>query len=131
MKKTWITALLVLVVLISGCTYGPKTTPQPTPAQSVTTTTPATTQPATAPASAAMVEIKGFAFNPATITISKGTTVTWTQKDSAPHTVTTDIFDSGRLSQGQAFSYTFNQAGTFEYRCTIHPSIPHGKVIVT
>ncbi len=130
MKKTWITALLVLVVLISGCTYGPKTTPQPTPAQSVTTTTPATTQPATAPASVAMVEIKGFAFNPATITISKGTTVTWTQKDSAQHTVTGNNFSSDVLSQGQTFSYTFNDTGTFEYNCHIHPSM-RGKVVVT
>ena len=130
MKKTWITALLVLVVLISGCTYGPKTTPQPTPAQSVTTTTPATTQPATAPASAAMVEIKGFAFNPATTTISKGTTVTWTQEDSAQHTVTGNTFSSDILSQGQTFSYTFNDTGTFEYNCHIHPSM-RGKVVVT
>lgn len=138
MKKTWIIGLLVLVVLISGCTYAPKTTPQPTQTQPAPTATiqPTMTQPtptttAQPTPAAVAVEIKGFTFNPATITIPKGTTVTWTQKDSAPHTVTTDIFDSDGLSQGQAFSYTFNQAGTFEYRCTIHPSIPHGKVIVT
>lgn len=59
MKKTWITALLVLVVLISGCTYGTEKTPQPTPAQPAPTAS-ATTQPATAPASIAMVEIKGL-----------------------------------------------------------------------
>lgn len=143
MKKTLIIGLLVLVVLISGCTYGPKTTPQPTqtqqtPTQTITAqptptqpaiTLTATPQPTPTPAAVA-VEIKGFAFNPATITIPKGTTVTWAQKDSAIHTVTADSFDSGRLGQGQTFSFTFNQAGTFEYRCTIHPSM-RGKVIVT
>lgn len=140
MKKTWIIGLLVLVVLISGCTYGPKTS-EPAPAQSPATTpaitpvttpaiTPATTQPATVPASTAMAEIKGFAFNPATITIAKGTTVTWTNKDSAPHTVTGDAFSSETLNQGQTYSFTFNEAGTFEYQCHIHPSM-HGKVVVT
>lgn len=131
MKKTWIIGLLVLVVLISGCTYGTETTPQQTAAQPAPTT-PATTQPATAPRATAAVEIKGFAFNPATITIEKGTTVTWTQSDTAPHTVTENgnVFDSGRLTQGQTFSYTFNVAGTFEYHCSIHPSMK-GKVIVT
>lgn len=115
MNKALIFGLLALVLLISGCTSAPTTTPQPT-----------------VPAGVA-VEIKGFAFNPLTVSISKGTTVTWTNSDSAPHTVTSvsGAFDSGRLNQGSTFSYTFNQAGTFEYECTIHPSIVHGKVIVT
>lgn len=129
MKNTWIIGLLVLVVLISGCTYGPKTTSQPAPAQSPATT-PAITTATTAPGATAAVEIKDFAFNPATITIEKGTTVTWTNKDSAPHTVTGDTFGSETLSQGQAFGYIFNEAGTFEYQCHIHPSM-RGKVIVT
>ncbi|MFA4935163.1 MAG: cupredoxin family copper-binding protein [Candidatus Methanoperedens sp.] len=136
MKKTWIIGLLVLAVLISGCTYGPETTPQQTAAQPApttpATTQPATTQPATAPGATAAVEIKGFAFNPATITIAKGTIVTWTNRDGAPHTVTgtgNDI-NSQTLSQGQAYSFTFNDAGTFEYKCNIHPSM-RGKVIVT
>ncbi len=129
MKKTWIIGLLVLVVLISGCTYEPKTTPQPTPAQSPAVA-PAITTATTSPEATATVEIKGFAFNPDTLTIQKGTTVTWTNKDSAPHTVTGDTFGSETLSQGQAFGYTFNEAGTFEYQCHIHPGM-RGKVIVT
>ncbi len=114
MKKTWIIGLLVLVVLISGCTYGPK--PE--------------TQPAQVPQTTNTIEIKGFAFNPATITIAKGTAVTWTNKDSAPHTVTGDVFSSETLNQGQTYSFTFNEAGSFEYQCHIHPSM-RGKVIVT
>lgn len=72
MKKIWIIGLLVTLVLIAGC-YGTKTT-------SIEPTTTAI---------ANSVEIKGFAFNPAAITIAKGTTVRWTHNDNAPHTVTT------------------------------------------
>ena len=129
MRKTWlIIGLLGVMVLIGGCA-GPSTTAQPTPTQPVQTE-PGQTQPSTTGA-ATEVEIKDFSFNPETITIPTGTTVVWTNKDSAPHTVTGDGFDSGSLSQGQTFTYTFSQAGTFEYRCTIHPSMPRGKVIVT
>ncbi|HLB70810.1 MAG TPA: cupredoxin domain-containing protein, partial [Candidatus Methanoperedens sp.] len=69
------------------------------------------------------VSIAGFAYNPAEITISKGTTVIWTQNDAANHTVTSDtgLFDSGNLTTGQTFSLTFNEIGTFKYHCTIHP----------
>jgi plastocyanin len=140
MKKELIIGLLAMVLLISGCTSAPTTTPQPTQTQPVMTNTipptetpaPTTTaQPPLPPGVA--VEIKGFAYNPLTVTISKGTTVTWTNSDSAPHTVTSvsGAFDSGSISQGGTFSHTFDQAGTFEYSCTIHPTIVHGTVIVT
>jgi plastocyanin len=60
-----------------------------------------------------------------------GTTVTWTNDDGVNHTVTSDqgAFDSGPLATGQTFSQTFNQAGTFTYHCTIHPSM-QGTVVV-
>lgn len=77
------------------------------------------------------VKISGFAFVPATITIPVGTTVTWTNQDSAPHTVTseTDLFDSGRLSINDSSSYTFTDRGTISYYCTIHPYMK-GEAIV-
>ena len=79
------------------------------------------------------VEIMNFAFHPKSIRVKKGTKVTWMQKDSAPHTVTsmnpTGLFDSGSLSQSQQFAFTFDQPGTVEYSCTLHPSMT-GKVIV-
>ncbi len=76
------------------------------------------------------VMIKDFAFSPSTLTVKKGTTVTWTNEDSAPHTATSgDVFDSGNLGTGQSFSYTFDEAGTFDYICTIHPSM-EGAIIV-
>ncbi len=76
--------------------------------------------------------IDGFAFLPASLTIQKGTTVTWTNDDSAPHTVTAQnkSFQSGTLQKGSQFSFTFNVPGSYEYICAIHPSM-RAKVIVT
>lgn len=78
------------------------------------------------------VEIKGFAFSPATLTVKIGDSVTWTNMDSAPHTVTSDSgseLDSPTLSKGEIYSHTFNSAGTYNYYCTLHPSMK-GKIIV-
>jgi plastocyanin len=77
------------------------------------------------------VTIKDFAFNPATITVATGTTVTWTNEDSVTHTVTSDtgVFDSGDIHQGADFSYTFNTAGDYGYHCSIHTYMK-GHVIV-
>lgn len=78
------------------------------------------------------VNIQGFAFNPSSIIVSVGTTVTWTNLDSAVHTVTSTgpvSFDSGNLSQGQTWQFTFENAGTYPYHCSIH-SYMTGTVIV-
>jgi plastocyanin len=66
--------------------------------------------------------IEGFAFDPGNLEVAAGTTVTWTNNDSAAHTVTADdgSFQSGRLEQGDTFSYTFETAGTFSYHCEYH-----------
>ena len=79
------------------------------------------------------VTISGFAFSPASITVPVGTAVTWTNKDSAPHTIASDdgsTFDSGNLANGATYSFTFTKAGTFAYHCAIHGSM-NGTVIVT
>jgi plastocyanin len=77
------------------------------------------------------VTIENIAFSPSSITVPVGTTVTWTNKDSFSHTVTSDtgLFDSGEMSQGSTFSHTFNDKGTFSYHCTIHTTM-HGTVTV-
>lgn len=69
------------------------------------------------------VSIKGMAYSPATVTISAGDTVTWTNNDDRDHTVqTTDgVINSGNLSPGKSWSYTFKSAGTYSYGCTYHP----------
>jgi len=126
MNKKVLVAIM-LAVLVAGCT-GYKTTSetgeQPLGDQQQ--------QSATGPT--IPLDIKDFRFSPTEITIKKDTTVTWTQKDSVPHTVTTtsgpESFDSGTLSQGEEFSYTFQKTGTYEYYCSIHPNMK-GKVTVT
>lgn len=68
------------------------------------------------------VSISNFSFSPATLNVTAGTKVTWTNNDSVTHTVTSDTgsFDSGNLSSGSSFSQTFSAAGTFPYHCGIH-----------
>ena len=114
------TGLLVvtLVALVACSSYGTKTTPLPT-----TTATPAGT--------VNQVSIEGFAFNPSSITVPAGTTVTWTNNDSVTHTVTSDsgAFDSGNLAPGKTFTFTFSQPGSFAYHCKIHTSM-HATVVV-
>ena len=65
-----------------------------------------------------------LSFNPSTLTITAGTTVTW-QNGSITHTVTSDAgsaqtFDSGNIGNGGTFTQTFNTAGTYAYHCKIH-----------
>ncbi len=76
-------------------------------------------------------------FVPASLTVSTGTKVTWTNKDSYAHTVTsgtpgnpTGLFDSGNISSDGIFSYTFDSTGTYKYYCRIHPDIMQGTITV-
>lgn len=74
-------------------------------------------------------------FNPSSITVSVGTTITWTNKErgsNAPvHTVTSDsgVFDSGDLFKDKSFSYTFTTKGVFRYHCKHHAGMT-GTVVV-
>jgi plastocyanin len=100
--------LLVLgVVTVSGCTSPTQTT-------------------------ANTVNIQNMAFNPSTLNVKVGTTVTWINKDSTAHDVVSDtgLFNSGNLNNGQSYTYTFNQAGSFPYHCGIHPSMT-GTIVVS
>ena len=69
------------------------------------------------------LNIQNFVYQPANMQVRVGTTVTWTNQDNVPHSVTfkNGMKDSGLLSQGQSFSYTFNTPGTYQYSCTVHP----------
>ena len=77
------------------------------------------------------VKIDYFSFGPAELTVAVGTTVTWTNRDDIPHTVvsTDKVFKSKVLDTDEKFSYTFTQAGSFPYFCSIHPKMT-GKVVV-
>jgi amicyanin len=77
------------------------------------------------------VEITDFAFQPGTITITVGDTVTWTNRDPVVHTATSTAgaFDSGELGTGESYRVTFTEPGTFDYLCTPHPSMT-GRIVV-
>ncbi len=76
-------------------------------------------------------------FLPYEVSINVGDTVTWLNDDTAAHTVTSgtaadgpsDVFDSSLVMAGSSFSFTFNEAGTYEYFCMVHPWM-EGFVIV-
>jgi plastocyanin len=82
-------------------------------------------------AAATEVKIDNFVFGPQTVTVPVGSTVTWINKDDIPHTtVSTDgVFKSKVMDTDEKFSYTFTNAGTYPYYCTIHPKMT-GKVVV-
>lgn len=88
-----------------------------------------TTETAETSEKTAEVSFVDFALDPAELTVEKGTTVVWTNKDTVPHTVTGPIFTSGTMDRGQSYSFTFRDEGTFEYHCSYHPQIA-GKIIV-
>lgn len=74
------------------------------------------------PAQRMTIEMQDFQFAPKTVTIVVGTTVNWPNPGAAPHTSTSDagLWDSGHKAPGESFSFTFTQAGTFAYHCTLH-----------
>jgi plastocyanin len=114
---------LVLACMAAGCA-----SPQAAPAS------PAPAASPSAPGGGDAITIKNFAFSPATLAVNTGTTVTWTNKDSAPHIVVSDTgapqaFSSESLSDGASFIFTFTQAGTYPYHCSIHPSMK-GTIMV-
>ena len=132
--------IVIIIVLILGVAAYLIMKPQPisptpsvpyTPPTSIQPTAPTTALPASLNSSINIINIQSFAFNPSTLTVKAGTKVTWTNNDSVAHTVTSDSgkFDSGNISPGQSFSYTFTNTGTFNYHCTIHPMMK-GTVVV-
>ena len=82
-------------------------------------------------ADAATVVISGFAFAPASLTVTAGTTVVWTNKDDEVHSVAGEhgLFRSGGLDTGERFSFRFDKPGTYHYACTLHTRMA-GTIIV-
>src|SRR6202035_5264689 len=84
-----------------------------------------------AAANPAAVQIDNFAFTPATLTVTAGTTVTWKNDDDSPHRIgdKNGTFKSAALDTDDSFSHTFAAPGEYPYICTIHPYMV-GKIIV-
>jgi plastocyanin len=114
--KNYAILLIVLIfgALICGCISAPSSSKGTSPATQITTRVPNT--------GTVTVIIKARAFDPTTITIKEGTTVTWINEDPMLHHVVhlpevtnAELFDSGPLSSGQSFSYTFTEKGRYNY----------------
>ncbi len=129
-------------IIVTGAAGTPAPTPAPAPGATVPpATTPPTTPPAPpaappatpAPGSIATNEtvvVSNNTFNPSTITVNVGSTITWSNNDTVTHTVTADdqSFTSGLLKKSTTWSRTFSTPGTFTYFCEIHPDMT-GTVI--
>ena len=115
------TMILIFALLLTSCASTP-----PAVTASGTPTQPA---PSVAGAQNAAISIENFSFNPSTLTITAGTTVTWTNNDSATHTIKSPNFNSQDLPHGQTFAFKFDTEGTYDYSCGIHPAMT-GKIIV-
>ena len=124
---------VLLIALLGAARLGgvvaqdasPAASPSGTPASGTPSAgTPDAATPATAATGEGVaVDIRDFAFGPATLEIPVGTTVTWTNGDSAAHTVVDDggAFASDGLLRGDTFSYAFEETGSFPYHCGFHP----------
>lgn len=78
--------------------------------------------------------MKNMMFTPPQISVSKGAKVTWTNNDSTAHTVIDDLSNvggpaSGTIEPGSTYSFTFTKAGSYQYHCSIHPSM-RGTIVV-
>lgn len=132
-----VTIAVTAMFMLAGCAGNPAATGSRSAAAGTTASAPAS-EPASEPGSPpeessspagggggeGAVTIADFAFDPATLEVSVGDTVTWTNEDSPAHTVTfADGPDSGSLSSGATFEHTFDAAGSFSYMCMIHPTM--------
>ena len=90
-----------------------------------------TTAAATPAATPMLVTIKDFAFNPSTLSVPVGGSVTFKNLDTASHTASdaAGTWDSGNLDTGQSWTYKFAKAGTYKIICKYHPSM-HGVIVV-
>jgi plastocyanin len=114
--------LVAVLSIINGCS---KSTDNNTPDTSpITKVTPGVNE----------IFIQDMLFSPATISVTAGTTIKWTNKDGVAHTVTSDtgsaeIFNSGSLTNGSTFTWKFNTAGTFNYHCSLHAGMNASVVV--
>jgi plastocyanin len=79
------------------------------------------------------VDIRDFAYNPASVEIAVGDSVTWTNQDTVPHTATASdaaVLQSGTIAPGASFSQVFEAPGEIEYHCEFHPNMV-GTIVVS
>lgn len=145
MKPVLLPITVIILLLVCGCSQPQTVSPPPTGTPAATLITPresptvATATATAAPTkidsvSANTIVIQNMAYDPATLTVTKGAIVRWVNQDDTPHTVTFTkesglACGTGLLSPSQSCSVKFDTAGTFDYSCAIHRSM-HGTIVV-
>jgi plastocyanin len=107
----------MLALAAAGCTASPPESSREVPADAG----PVADDPT--------VAVLGRSFDPETLVVTEGTTVTWVWEDTSAHDVVGDGFDSGIQSTG-TFVFTFDETGTYPYVCTLHPGMDGTVVVV-
>ena len=143
-KAIWIVGIIIVLVLIAGALYYSKR-PAPTMNQinsgeeiviseeNQNGNSNSSSENSVNEAREYVIDIANFAFSPSTLTIKAGDSVTWTNRDSSAHTVTSDSgneLDSEIISNGQIYAHVFAQPGTYSYHCALHPGMK-ATIVVT
>ncbi len=126
-------ALVVIIIIIGVVAAGGKKTITPATSQSANNSASSTSQPSSSTA-AAKVTIKDYMFEPMSLKIKVGDTVTWTNMDSVHHNVVADSPSTSSpngplIGQGESYSFKFTKAGTYSFHCQPHPYM-HGTIVV-
>lgn len=128
----------LLSLALAGCSSSPEssgtTSPTTGGATGATSTSASASAGAGGSGGAGVITIQNFAFQPTTLTVAPGTTITVVNKDSTAHTVTDTAspaaFDTGDIAAGATVTFTApSKAGSYSYDCTIHPFM-HGTLTV-
>lgn len=130
-KKSCSLVLILLTIALSGCIElqfpTNETSNQTTNITPIPTLTPEfdVREP-----SSVYVNIRGSAFDPIELKVVKGTIVKWENFDSSKHAIIVNNVSSPAFDNRGSWSYRFNETGTFEYNCSVHPWMKHGRIVV-
>lgn len=134
LRSAWFIALFAIAasLMLTACGQAANTSASSTTSTPPTAATSGATIPTVSPsASTNPVEVKivendeKYSFSPATLTITKGTKVMWTNASDVPHTIMPDTANaftasSSNIEENQTYALVFNTAGTYPYHCGIH-----------
>jgi plastocyanin len=137
MNRTILTVIIVILLIVGGVVALSHKSNNNTPSTYSSGTNNQNSSSSTnnqTSVAAGTVNIKNMMFTPSQITVQKGAKVTWTNNDSVAHTVTDDLSNVGgpasaQIPGGETYSFTFNKTGSFQYHCSIHPSM-RGTIVV-
>jgi len=135
MNKTLIAIVVVIILAVGGwLAFGNKNSNNNSTGNSSQTSSNNSSKNSNQASTSGQVSIQNMLFTPSQVTIAKGGSVTWTNNDSITHTVVDDLSNvggpnSGDIAPGQSYSFTFNKTGSFQYHCSLHPSM-RGTIVV-